>query len=348
MKEDDLTPLEDMDIEDEVEPEVEMEPMTFDEEQLREDLKLFYSEYFDRTLLDLIFVSKPFGTREFAVLRMDFNSWVRNRSFENIEVLLEYLTLYPAKGVYIGALYDEPLTREKSIHNTKWVGRELLFDLDMDAYDPVRTCDCTGRKVCEICWVHMQEAALIIDDTLRIDFGFEKLVWVYTGGRGYHCWVLDDSTFALTRDQRVAIVSYMQLIIGDEIKELGPNEKFMKSRIINHLAKNFIRDASETILKEEAGFGPTTVKSAKAKINSASNQREILELIPNTDDFFKAVIRHRYPRIDQGVTVDLKKVIRMPGSVHLGTKNVSEIIDNPWDFNPIHDAKSLYDVIGRK
>ncbi len=277
---------------------------------------------------------------------MDMNTWVRNRSFENMDVLIEYLTLYPAKGVYIGALYEEPLTREKTIHNTKWMGRELLFDLDMDAYDPVRTCECSGRKVCEICWVHMQEAALIIDDTLRIDFGFSDLVWVYTGGRGYHCWVLDDSTFTLTRDQRVAIISYMQLIIGDEVKELGPNEKFMKNRILNHLARNFVTHSKESLLKEEAGFGTTTAKRMKDKIETVSSPREILELAPNTDDFFKGVIKHRYPRIDQGVSVDLKKVIRMPGSVHFGTRNVSEIIDNPWDFNPIFHAKSIYEVMG--
>jgi DNA primase catalytic subunit len=116
------------------------EVTSFDPDQLQEDFKRYYKDHFDRTILHRIFKNKPFGTREFAVLRMDMNTWVRNRSFENMDVLIEYLTLYPAKGVYIGALYEEPLTREKTIHNTKWMGRELLFDLDMFVRSAGYTC----------------------------------------------------------------------------------------------------------------------------------------------------------------------------------------------------------------
>ncbi len=70
-------------------------------------------------------------------------------------------------------------------------------------------------------------------------------------------------------------------------------------------------------------------------------------MIPDIDTFLPELIRNRYPRIDQGVTMDTKKLIRMPGGIHIGTMNVTTIIDNPGDFFPDKDGISMYDVIGK-
>jgi DNA primase small subunit len=44
------------------------------------------------------------------------------------------------------------------------------------------------------------------------DFGFEHLMWIYSGRRGVHCWVCDDHARALSAEVRRAIVGYIEVV----------------------------------------------------------------------------------------------------------------------------------------
>ncbi|KAF4663528.1 hypothetical protein FOL47_005703 [Perkinsus chesapeaki] len=124
----------------------------------------------------------------------------------------------------IGAVFNIPPTNYQQFGLTGGSGggfhpqqRELVFDIDMDDYDEVRRC-CSGSNVCKLCWTFIACAVKILDKALREDFGFKHIMFVFSGRRGVHCWVCDESARKLSNDQRSAVAEYLQLLNGGRCK----------------------------------------------------------------------------------------------------------------------------------
>ncbi|CAJ0881159.1 18415_t:CDS:2 [Entrophospora sp. SA101] len=177
-----------------------------------EELRVFYQRLFPykpffHWLNYETDVGKSFHNREFS-FTLNTDVYLRYYSYNNIEELKTDILNKCPKKIDIGAIYTARPIDKKSLKPSLFqpIEKELVFDIDMTDYDDIRTC-CSGGEICLKCWRFITIAIKIIDD-----FGFRHLLWVYSGRRGAHCWVCDESARKLKNNERKAIVSYLEVI----------------------------------------------------------------------------------------------------------------------------------------
>ncbi|THD19138.1 DNA primase small subunit [Fasciola hepatica] len=179
-------------------------------------------------LYNSIIDKKQLARREFS-FTLAGDVYLRYQSFENsIDFRKELVKLCPHK-IDIGAVYSTAPKKHRAIlpasFKPEW--KELVFDIDLTDYDEVRYCcgeqnASSKSSVCSRCWQLAQSAVLCVDRALREDFGFEHLLWVYSGRRGVHCWVCDSAARKLDPVARSAIVEYLSLVRGGNSKKVRP------------------------------------------------------------------------------------------------------------------------------
>lgn len=137
--------------------------------------------------------------------------YIRYQSFTNKNDLAAAITKRRPVKIDIGAIFSHPPKDKNTVTNFAPEARELVFDIDLTDYDTVRRCGCKGASICGVCWEFMTMAVKVMDEGLREDFGFEHITWFYSGRRGVHCWVCDESARALTDQGRSAVASYFEV-----------------------------------------------------------------------------------------------------------------------------------------
>ena len=152
--------------------------------------------------------------REFS-FTLDGDVYIRYQCFADATQMKAAMTKRQPVKIDIGAVFNTIPSDHLSTPNFRPEERELVFDIDLSDYDDVRTC-CKGATVCKKCWKFMTAAIRVVDATLRDDFGFEHIMWVYSGRRGVHCWVGDRAARALTNEARSAVVAYFAVVHGSE------------------------------------------------------------------------------------------------------------------------------------
>lgn len=276
----------------------------------KEILSEFYSRKFNFESMFKVITPEMFANREFGFLVEENKEdrFTRNLSFRNPEELRKYMINNGVKAAYIGALYEPPPSPSKSITKLKWLGRELVFDIDLTDYDDVRTCGTGKDHVCPKCWPFVVDAALIIDEVLREDFGLSKITWVFSGRRGYHAWVTDEVARYFEEETREAIATYLSPDNAQEIIPLSYQKKLIRLLL----------------------------------------RKDLTMLIKQDKRVFKRVwteVLKRIPRIDKKVTMDTVRLLRMPGSVHPATGKIAIIVKDPQSFYP-DEAPTVWDILG--
>ena len=162
-------------------------------------LRLYYARLFpyDQWCRWMAYNSDEPGTgsqlarRELSLTLAD-DVYIRYQCFTSAKEMKSLMTKRQPHKIDIGAVFNCVPRDHLSVKNFRPESRELVFDIDLSDYDDVRTC-CQGATVCRKCWQYMTCAVKVCESALREDFGFEHIVWIYSGRRGVHCWVCDEA-----------------------------------------------------------------------------------------------------------------------------------------------------------
>jgi DNA primase small subunit len=339
------------------------EILTSEEVQKKEEsfipkggMKIYYSHFFPYEIY-FYWLGQGnidhFQRREFS-FTLENDVYFRFQSFTSSEELKKKLISYCPKKIDIGAMYNVLPTQHKEADPFFPQEKEIVFDIDMTDYDDIRTC-CQEAKLCNKCWKYMIVAYKILDQILKEDFGFQHILYAFSGRRGIHAWLCDERARILKDNGRIAIANYIKYRMSNIKLEINPNLKDpihpLYERAINTIDKYFNDILNEqNLLNDDKGknlikglvrayFGNSYQEDKIDKIlNSKNNNvstikleeiRDHLKNIQNQNknkkkgsaDLVDLCIKDfklniLYPRLDINVSTHINHLLKSPFCIH--------------------------------
>ncbi len=317
-------------------------------EPSKEYLRRKLSEYYDK---HSVLAPPRIDQREFGAgsdKKIDF----RHLAFRDENTMNTYIrTSVPLYISYSAGYYEFPDKRPMARKN--WQSADLIFDLDADEYET--SCDHDASMVCDICMSRVtEEAVRLVEDFLIPDFGFSKgeIISVFSGNRGYHLHIRREDAQQLSQQGRKELLDYLSsrglepnaLGFRMEGHLRGPStaEKGWGGKIARHLSK-LIAGGDAKELAKKAGVGLPSAKRIIANKHEVINGLEqghwdkVNVRRDSWERAFKHVAASLSVKVDQGVTMDVSRLIRLPTSIHGGTGFVACYIRNLGKFDPLKD-----------
>jgi len=339
-----------------------------------EFMKNSFGDYYEKIKIEL---PNRFTKREFAFIFFGGKGMFRHVSFGKKNDFAEFVKdRHPAHAYYSSAFYqtpDAPTMQEKN-----WMGAELIFDLDSD-HLPGSENMSYSESLDKV----KDEFIKLVNDFLLNDFGFDEnnIELYFSGGRGYHCHVIDKKIFGIGSNERREIVDYItgrdlkdSLVFqepftgrksygrhsypsGKTLKMPKPDAPGWKGRISRGVIEivNEIKKSDDPIKKlQEYGVRKFDAEILLKDLSDDRVQRikdGLLDQSKTIRRFFlnnalrRTAVLMSAGETDEPVTCDVKRLIRLPYSLHgkTGFKVTKISLDGLKDFNPLIDSVVVSD-----
>jgi|Deesub1362B_J571_1020462.scaffolds.fasta_scaffold00065_14 DNA primase small subunit len=312
-------------------------------EKTKKYLKIKFREYYER---NRVLFPERGESREWGFIFFDplpdvvMQRHVRMRDEKELK---EYLVeKVPAHAFYSVALYRTP--DAPNMKSKGWEGATLIFDLDAE-----KSTEKSYREALQ----EMKEEIIKLQEILQEDFGLSKkhMLVVFSGSKGYHLHVSDKAILSLGSAERREIVSYMKAIglkpemilkgnfetpwirrvrrtLGEILKEIDEEE------ILKNLPRGKrARKVVETLKKDEV---IKAVFQGKGIPKGKLVEEALLRLT-------KVAISKSSVNLDEPVTADIHRLIRLPNSLHGGSSLRTTPVRDLDSFDPLVHAVVFMD-----
>lgn len=294
-----------------------------------EERSRYYREEWNRREVP-DFILHTLSLREFGFDMDGSGPSNRYNQFMMLEQLEEFLKNRAPYSAYASvALYEKPSRREG------WQKAELVFDIDAKDL-PLKPCSCPPGDVCESCIQEAKRIAGDFVDTLKHDLGMRNINHVYSG-RGFHIRVTDESVMGLEQSERTQVANYLTgaVVPTRFTLALGYSKVFRERavRILDKLDEDRLKDVIKAkrvlqrLLEEKARVVEAVRKGRLDEITSIGGIGE-----GSLGKLLELIARLNAGLTDGKVTVDTKRILRLPSSLHSGVSMKCMVIKNLDNF----------------
>jgi DNA primase small subunit len=249
----------------------------------------------------------------------------RYESFSSVKDFARFMKTKAPYAAYSSISYYTSPSERKD-----WLKAELVFDIDAKDL-PVRRCDCEVGEICETCLDDAKELALCIIDSLRSTFALKNIHLIYSG-RGYHVRVLDEA--ALNIKDRGKIFNYITAsqVPEDLFTVHGYAETFRKMFVFTFSRMN---QFSNKKIEKNRGEIITRLKNRRVDFMDFVDTR-------TRNNIVNTVAEINAELADGKVTIDTKRILRLPSSLHSKVSMICTVVKNWEKFDPLKEAVPVF------
>ncbi len=237
---------------------------------------------------------------EFSVVLScsNFNGWIRYQTISQILAHIQNTRSIPFR-IDKGPIWNTSMNQRKELGVMfEPVGGDFKFDIDLS--DAIfRICESIhGKKsMCQICMPILHVWILVLNAMLLRILGVEQhqILWVFSGGRGAHCWIKGAQWTTLSQSSRTTFVNLL-------------NCPYQSSILTDH--RVIFDEIMSPAFRDDIQF--------KHHVVSKLNKHMTME---------EAIIAYCFPRLDVKVTSDIGHLLKLPFSVHPRTSKICIPID---------------------